>query len=72
MLPCLPLHLNVLISFEKAVGNPRCVCDGQCAGTELIWKTGVISKSGFTLSNSIDEGQGVGEGVVSVFAEHAN
>lgn len=48
------------------------VSDGQHAGTELIWKSGVISKSGFTTSNSIHEGQGVGEGVRSVFVEHAN
>jgi len=32
----------------------------------------VISKSSFTLSSSIDGGQGVGEKVGSVFAEHAN
>lgn len=50
----------------------RRVCDGQHAGTELIWKAGVISKSGFTLSNNTEEGQGVGEGGGSVFAEHAN
>lgn len=48
----------------------RFVCDDQHAGTELVWKKGAISKSGFTLSNSTDVGQGVGEGVGSVFAEH--
>lgn len=60
-------------SFQKAAGNlSGCVCDGQHAGTELIWKSGLISKSGFAISNSIDEGQDVGEGVRSLFAEHAN
>lgn len=46
------------------------VCDDQCVETELVWKKGMISKSSFTLSNCTDVGQGVGEGVGSVFAEH--